>query len=441
MTTKRASLFGFFIKTLVVVSVLVAVTIIGLNMVSRRTLKEAQATFETVAQQQAKISGSWSRTHLKAAARAASDLNFEADEKKWIGDLATRPLGEWTTQDDALVALVADRNRSALESIARALTSNPSEYSEYFEPPLESRSDDHLDSSPIEIHLRLILVARIFAAEGRLSIRTGHGAYSTERLMPLNYLAEGLQSQAHFLDVLMGSAIERILNSCLLEVVSSDTTTFNMVRKDLASLVPELNLMEALRSALTEEVTLWVRAVDEAKSDENLQGIFIAPIVGPILKRFLQAAFLDVGTRLLGLIDTPFGSDTGTFTSPPEPPRWNVIRRVAWIAQPNMLNMIGRSQATAAQRQLLDAALTMRMTPWPDGPYPETRPDLPALSQPDPFSGQLLEYRLLDDGRLHLAVAGGPELLKALKMPGLHTWLDPVILEAPAPEESLDTEE
>jgi len=432
MTTKRTSLFSFFLKTVMVVLGLALTAVLVLNGWSRFTFTRAQRSFETVATENPGISEACSRVQLRAAAKAASELNFEPNEKGEIGSLATLPLKEWTAQDDALVALVANRNRSVLESIALALVSDPPKNAD---PQAESNSDDRLDRSPIEIHLRLILTARMLAAEARSAIRAGHGEHAARCLVSIKQIAEGLECQGHFLDVLMGSAIEKILNSCLLEVVSSSWTTTNMDRKDVAALVPKADLMEALRSALNTEVASWVRNVDEATSDENLQGVLIAPIVGPSLKRLLQVAFLENGTRLLELIDTPFGSDPESFNSPPEPlPRWNVIRRVAWIVQPNMLNMIGRCQATTAQRQLLDAALTMRTTQWPGGAYPETRPDLPALIESDPFSGQQLEYQLLDDGQLHLAVADGPELLKALRMPGLQTWLDPIVLDAPAPE-------
>lgn len=432
MTTKRTSLFGFFLKTVLVVLGLALTTVLVLNGWSRFSFTKAQRSFETVAKGNPGISEACSRTQLRAAARAASGLDFGADEKREIGRLADLPLKEWTSQDEALVAVVANRNRSVLESIALALVSDPHDNAE---PPAESHSDGRLDRSPIEIHLRLIQTARMLAAEARSAIRTGNGKHAGRRLVSIKQIAEGLECQTHFLDVLMGSAVERILDSCLLEVVSSDTATFNMVRTDLATLVPKTNLMEALRLALNTEVASWVQNVDEATSDENLQGVFIAPIVGPTLKRLLQVAFLENGTRLLELIDTPLGSDPESFNSRPEPlPRWNVIRRVAWIVQPNMLNMIGRCQATTAQRRLLEAALTMRTTLWPAGVYPESRPDLPALTEPDPFSGQPLEYQLLDDGRLHLAITNGPELLKALKMSGSQNWLDPIILDAPAPE-------
>ena len=76
----------------------------------------------------------------------------------------------------------------------------------------------------------------------------------------------------------------------------------------------------------------------------------------------------------------------------------------------------------------------MRSAPWPDNAYPEARPDLPSLTTPDPFSGQLLDYRRLEDGRLRLGVAEGPELLEVLQVPGAQHLLDPVILAPPTAE-------
>ncbi len=162
--------------------------------------------------------------------------------------------------------------------------------------------------------------------------------------------------------------------------------------------------------------------------------VLIHPIVTPSLCRLIEAAKIDVTMSCLDLIDRPFGLQPEAFEEPPRPPLWKIHRAVAEISRPNLMSTIGRTQAIAAQRQLLDAALTISTTQRPDGAFPVTRPDLAALAEPDPFSGQLLEYRLLEDGRLHLAVAGGPELLKALRRPGLQTWLDPIILDAPAPE-------
>lgn len=431
MTTKRKPVFGFLLKTVLIVAGLALTALLVLNLWSRWELQRAQSAFETAVTPKANFSATTSRDRLRTAAKAALKLDFEAEEKKRIGNLATLPLEDWTAQDENLVAVVAARNRSVLDSVILALVSDSPEDSQ---PPGEFQSDDRLDKSPIEIHLQSILAARVLAAEARFAIRTGDLEFATKRLASLKHLAEGFESQGIFLDVLMGSSIERILDACLLDVINFGGATTSMNREDLAALVPEVHLMEVLRFALNTEATQWVQAAGEAKHDEGLPSVVIAPIVGPVFKCLLQVAYMDTGTRLLGLVDTPFGTDTGAFTSPPEPPRWNIIRRLAGMPLPNMLNMIGRSQVTVAQRQLLDAALAMSTTPWPGDAYPETRPDIEALTKPDPFSGQLLEYQLLDDGRLHLAVANGPELLDALKMSVRHNWLDPIVLGAPVTE-------
>jgi len=430
MTDKPRSLFGFFLKTLVVVAVIAAAALAGLNVWSHEALKKSRSHFEAVAIHDADITKTCSRARLMAAARAVADLEFEKNEQRHIGTLATLPFEEWSADDQSLVALVANRNQSVLESVALALISEPPKDSE---PPADPRPDELLDRSPIEVHLRLILAARILAAEARLAVGTGDGEFAIERLMQLKYLAQGLQSQGYFLDVLMGSAIERILNSCLLEVVSSDSAAPDLDRRELAPIILDIHLMNALGLALTSEVARWTQELEKAHSrDESLQGVFVAPIVGPILKRLLQKAFLDTGTRLLRLIDIPYGSDSEAFSSQHEPPQWNIIRRIAWTVQPNLLNMIGRCQATTAQRRLLEGTLAMRTTQWPDDSYPTTRPGLPALTQPDPFSGQLLEYRLLDDGRLHLGIVGGSDIQETLPLPGSHHFLDPIILDAPS---------
>ncbi len=49
------------------------------------------------------------------------------------------------------------------------------------------------------------------------------------------------------------------------------------------------------------------------------------------------------------------------------------------------------------------------------GSYPAERPDLQALTEPDPYTGRLITYRLLDDGSLELVLEGAAELEKDLR--------------------------
>ncbi len=430
MTTRTSSRIHSFLKATVIVCAVAAGLLVAAKVWSIRILQNAQADFAAVSSTIGTMPQTCSDAQLRAAAAIVPKLDMTREEKKSIGSLTTLPLEQWTEENDALVIRVADRNRDTLDAIAQALVSEPPETAALSGP---SDSDDRLDRSPIEIHLRLMSAARFFATKARLAIKTGHGEQATRHLVPLLHISQGLEVQGRFLDVIMGSAIEGRLNRCLLELVQSPIPMNPGNQKLISDLVPTVDLMEALRMALTAETSHWVDGWEEAEPDASLRGMLIGPLSGPIIKRLFQAAFLESGTHLLELIDTSFGTSPEAFNSPPRPPWWRPIQGMAWTVQPNMINTIRRCQATTALRQLLQAALVMRTTSWPGDAYPEKRPTLPVLTQPDVFSGQVLEYTLLDEGRLHLAIVDGPELFETIRstITGTHHQLDPVQLDPP----------
>jgi len=403
---------------------LVVIGFSGFFVWSSWVLREAEEGFAAVAVSAPGSAVMISADQLEAAAAPAADLQWNAEERKRIGTLATMPLDRWTEDDDALVAEIVERNRSHLGTVERALESSaPGDVEN-----AEGRSS-------LSVHLDLIRIARLLAADARRSARQESWDETFRRLTPLQAIADGLESRGVQRDIMVGTGIESILDQCLTDIAVGSPA---LADSSLPwwGLVPRTDIPAMLRNGLTIETEQWAGAWDEGKEELGLPGLALSPLTEPIFRRFFRAAFLDVGIRLLTLVDTPFGSDPEAFESPLQTTSsWQVIRGVAGMMLPSMVNAVARCQAAAAQRQLLDAVLAVQTVARDAGAFPTERPDVPALTEPDPFTGKPLEYEILDDGGVRIAVVDGPALLERLRIPGRPRALDPVILR---PFESVD---
>jgi len=75
-------------------------------------------------------------------------------------------------------------------------------------------------------------------------------------------------------------------------------------------------------------------------------------------------------------------------------------------------NTVARVQLTAAQRQLVQAAIVLRSTGHEHGSYPAALPAEKIFQTPDPFTGRRLVYDLNDDGSATIALDGVERLME-----------------------------
>ncbi len=395
---------------------LVVIGFTGFFVWSSWVLREAEEGFAAVAVSAPDSPATVSSDQLIAAAAPAADLQWNAEERKRIGTLATMPLDRWTEDDDALVAEIVERNRAHLETVQRVLENSA--------PDAAGNAENR---SSLSVHLDLIRIARLLAADARRTARHESWDETFRRLTPLKAMADGMESRGPFFDLTMGTAFEAILDQSLSDIAAG-RPTLDDASLPWNDLVPQTDIPAMLRNGLTIETERWAGAWDEGKEELGLPGLALSPLTEPIFRRFFRAAFLDVGIRLLTLVDTPYGADPEAFENPAAASDWQVIRGVAGMMLPSMVNAVARCQAAAAQRQLLDAVLAVQTVARNAGAFPTERPDVSALTQPDPFSGKPLKYEILEDGGVRIAVTDGPALLERLRIPGGSRALDPVIL-------------
>jgi len=425
MTTKRTSLFSFFLKTVMVVLGLALTAVLVLNGWSWWELKQARESFEKVAgDQETKIITLWATQNLIAASKVGEGIEWTKDERIAVGTASSLACQDWTEEQHETVRLVVERNIGLDAAVLNALREP--------RPSPEVSEVDHM------IILPMINLARLLTADARLALVNADHDHFIKVLEALGSVVHELEANPNSINHILNTAIRNLSNLTLLHGLSRgnpgclDATLLNRVQTAL----PGTQVTEALRAAFIADLSSHLKIFREtcrsATPDSGMLKALIHPILIPVFCRFSEAAMIEQQMMLIDLIDRPFGLQPEAFKQPPRPPLWKVHRLLASVAIPNIMSTIGRTQAIASQRQLLDAALTMRTTQWPDGAYPETRPDLPALIESDPFSGQQLEYQLLADGQLHLGIADGPALLKAIKRSGPQNWLDPVVLDAPS---------
>jgi hypothetical protein len=92
------------------------------------------------------------------------------------------------------------------------------------------------------------------------------------------------------------------------------------------------------------------------------------------------------------------------------------------------LTALARAQAVAAQRQLVDAAITLRRSALARGSYPSQRPHLEPLDDPDPFTGRHLIYQPGPDGTALVSLDGDADLIERGKLFTRPRTVGPIVL-------------
>lgn len=378
-----------------------------------------------------------------AAVRAAlAALEWTPEEATAIGAMAFRPAPGLTDEERALVDGVVERNREVLERLAASLSTDL--VGLLFEPPElpQERVEpgelgERIEASNAEIQAygqQATRASRLLAAAARVELSRDDVSVAAGHLSTLSRLAEAHESGADSLSVGLGLHAEHCALRGGLEVVAApsaaDEGVLQVVEKLPVAVTVDVMVHHVIAS-WRESLGRMLNPPPSPSDDERtLVQRVLGVVVWPALRAFSMAAAVDMQTDLIELVGTPYGLEPARFENPPRPPGWRLDRGLALVGMPNLRELIRRGQLVAAERQLLEVAVGLRRLGLERGAYPPDRPAIPALDVPDLFSGRLLEYETLPDGRLRLAVAGGEELTADMR--GAYRGaLRPVLLPAP----------
>jgi hypothetical protein len=317
---------------------------------------------------------------------------------------------------------VVERNREVLERLTASLSTEL--VGPLYEPPELPRGrvepgelGERIEASNAEIQAygqQATRASRLLAAAARVELARDDVSVAAGHLSTLSRLAEAHESGADALSFGLGLHAEHLALRGGLEVVAAPSAADEGMLQVLERLPAEVSLdvmAHRVIASWRESLGRMLNPPPSPSDDERtLVQRVLGVVVWPALRAFSMAAAVDLQTDLVELVRTPYGVEPARFEEPPRPPGWRLDRRMALIAMPNLRELIRRGQLVAAERQLLEAAVALRRLGLELGSYPSDRPSLPALDTPDPYSGRLLEYETLPDGRLRLAVAGGEEL-------------------------------
>lgn len=418
--------FHIAVKALAVLLGVLAVGVLGLRLAGQRSLQRAierAAAADRVlllpADSEAKVPDPAAGTAVRAALAA---LEWTPEEATAIGTMAFRPEPGLTDEERALVDGVLERNRAVLARLTVSLSADldgrlyePPEMPQGRVEPGELR--ERVEASNAEIQAygqQATRASRLLAAAARVELGRGNVSVAAGHLSTLSRLAEAHESGADALSFGLGLHAEHLALRGGLEVVAAPSAADEGVLQVLEKLpvgVPLEVMVHHVIASWRESLGRMLNPPPSPSDDERtLVQRVLGVVVWPALRAFSMAAAVDLQTDLIELLGTPYGVEPARFEHPPRPPRWRLDRGLALVGMPNLRELIRRGQLVEAERQLLDAAVALRRLGLGLGSYPADRPSLPALDTPDPYSGRLLEYETLPDGRLRLAVAGGEEL-------------------------------
>jgi hypothetical protein len=186
--------------------------------------------------------------------------------------------------------------------------------------------------------------------------------------------------------------------------------------------IPSLDLIAQLRRARGYEAVCF--AIDSVTADSQRgAGLLLRwPIVELTEAEFFQDATR--GARLINT-DVPLLERMAALEQEAQTSALWPWAREAAETGPSMNLSVSTATETLARRQLLHAALQVRMLGVKNGAYPAARPDLDALKKPEPVSGHPLVYSVQADGT---AVVTYVEATLQLKNDG---WLRPTRITLP----------
>lgn len=392
---------------LAVLVVLVLATSLVLRLTGRHALGRHQADF--AARRGAVDLAAFKLPEIPAERNAARLIEAGTQAIVWskadrdrIGRLSSRAVSTWNDDERAMVGRVIAGNAPALELLARAA-----------DMPQSSWGIDYTRGIDVDLPdlLGVLQAARLVLVGARLDLAVGQLDAANLKLATLNRMATTFEHESVLIVDLVGIAIDRIASTLAGELLVAESLTAPILDR-IATSQPDTSPVDAVIRACRFEVASVAAAAREGRGNTTDGAL---RLVG--MSDWIVAAAFDEVDRMLTAADGSFGADAGAFNRLPAVSWWHPARRLARAATATIGSAIGRAQAAAAQRQLVRAALTIRGRGLTDGVYPSSRSGIFELAQPDPFTGELLGYRVAADGSAVLWIERVQELLRQLGVP------------------------
>jgi hypothetical protein len=333
----------------------------------------------------------------------ASAIVWSEEEQQLISSASQMPYSQWSDEVSSQVRAIVARHRGALITLHSAAELKESSYRLHYSEGFDMEMPNLL---------ALIHAARLLVCEARLAFA---GAEPDQGLMALattSRMATSLADESTLITALVSIAVEQMLLVAATEAVAADADWVGDRFLDgVAALVP---------GHTSQEVLLRIAGAWEAVMTDAIRyGTFD---LDPADVRRAAVTVEELQTLTFGTARDSFDP---LLRSREENPDDDIASDLGGFAIAT-----GRAQSVAAQRQLLRAAIAMRKLGAKAGQYPEERPAIPELSEPDRFTGNLIDYSCDGGGTLTLGLHGAAELLATITLTGSSVTLVPVTLPA-----------
>ncbi len=367
----------------------------------------------------------------------ARALDLSVSEWRLISEARNLGRHEWSSELEEDVRTLIGRNRAGLKILHEAAAIERSSFgiNDYGVPEIfDLLAPDHRSD-----------VARLLNVEGRLALADGDVDGGLAAAGAIARIATALQQEHHVICVVFALALERSLNRLVFEVVERKEPWLAnpALLAELETVLPTWDWQQRANEFLV---------IDGSMSSVDLREDVSVPWPVRFLFGHLAGAEALIGTRKsIEMIPLPYGRAQDRFHAASGTPRglvalhdvWRIrearvnLGREPWTSREALVTfgqmfaavprstardpsanswgrLIGvylKFQVIAAERQLLRAALALRRDGIVGGGYPPERPASAILAKPSPFTGQLIAYRLGDDGSLALELEGAEKLL------------------------------
>jgi len=324
-----------------------------------------------------------------------------------IGEASVRPFSEWSPELVDSVRESLDRQQAALEMLHRAATLDRSSYVFEYRRGLDAEMPDR----EVPDMLPLVKACRLLLAEARVAAADGDRQRALTALATMGRLASSLERESSILTALIGIACERMML-----VAAAETLVCGQPWTADPAFVEQL--VETLSA---EDLRAMM---GRALEFSNIQGPEAATEPSSVADEWARAEFERAHALARELVDAPYGSVPGWHSSPEDE------GVVAGLVLVNLRSAISRHQAALAQRQLVQAAIALRLLAITDGAYPTDRSAVSQLTGPDPFTGRPLLYSVREDRSAEVALDGADELLSEVVAKGAAS-VPAIVLPAP----------
>ncbi len=350
---------------------------------------------------------------LRAGAAA---LEMSPDERSTMLSLRS-PASAWNHHAMATVRRVLERNRDALAILGRARGLESADW-----------KIRHLEgwNAPVPDLILVLDAVRLVSAGARLAAHDGDLDVALDRTGVVGAAAASQLAEALLVVHIMGLATESLQLGALADAVAHPALGRSQLER-IDRQIAATDLDGSLRRALRFEVA-------GASHASRMRGSRLAPpetVERMGLSSMVLAAEMRRMDRWLDRYGPPFGDDPARYANEPFPGWWRPAERMSAALEPNLASFAVRSQLVASRRQLLRAAVEIRRIGMASGSYPELRPAVEALDQPDRFTGRALGYRKAANGCATVALGGARELAGANARGRGLDGLGPITLPAP----------